>query len=264
MAQLRARCPWDAVQTHASLSRYLLEETYEALDALESLAAALDAEVDAGPSETTGARAAHAREELGDLLFQVVFHAHLGHEEGLFDLRSIADAVRTKLVSRHPHVFADAVADTPDAVEARWEDLKRDEKGRESVMDGIPEALPALSLMAKVRRKALALGVSPPDRDALIQVVRDAIDALPAHAALVDDASIASDPAATEAIGAALESICDLARLSGVDPEQALRQRARRLSDEVRAHEAGRFQAGDGSPGSVDATNARRSEKEQS
>jgi tetrapyrrole methylase family protein/MazG family protein len=243
MARLRASCPWDEVQTHASLSRYLLEETYEALDAIESLAAAIDAEAVTGPSDEVGVRAAHAREELGDLLFQVVFHAHLGHEEGLFDLRSIADVVHVKLVSRHPHVFGDAVADTPDAVASRWEDLKRDEKGRDSVMDGIPDALPALSLMAKVRRKALAVGVAPPDRDVLASAVRDAVDSLPAHATLVDDASIALDSEATEAIGLALESICDLARLSGVDPEQALRQRARRLSDEVRAHEAGRFRA---------------------
>jgi tetrapyrrole methylase family protein / MazG family protein len=264
MAYLRVKCPWDTVHTHSSLSRYLLEETYEAIDAIESLSAVLDSEANDGTSDEVGAQVTHAREELGDLLVQVVFHAQLGYEEGLFDVRSIADAVSTKLVSRHPHVFGDAIADTPDAVASRWEDLKRDEKGRHSVMDGIPEALPALSLMAKVRRKALAIGVAPPEHDALVAAVADAIGALPEHATLVDDASIADDPVATEAIGRALESICDLARLSGVDPEQALRQRARRLSDEVRAHESGRFRVQHGAPDSVDATNARRSEKEQS
>jgi tetrapyrrole methylase family protein / MazG family protein len=263
MAQLRTRCPWDRVQTHASLSRYLLEETYEAIDAIESLGAVLALEAISGPSDEVSTCADHASEELGDLLFQVIFHAHLGHEEGLFDLRSIADGVAAKLVSRHPHVFGDAIADTPDAVASRWEDLKRDEKGRDSVMDGIPESLPALSFMAKVRRKALATGVAVPDRNVLVSAVRDALAGLPAHATLLDDASIAEDPAATEAIGRALEAICDLARLAGVDPEQALRHRAKLLSDDVRAHEARRFQADDASPGSVDATNARRSEKEQ-
>lgn len=264
MAVLRTRCPWDRVQTHASLSRYLLEEAYEALDSIESLAAALEREASEGPSDEIGATARHAREELGDLLVQVVFHALLGHEEGLFDLRSIADAVRAKLVGRHPHVFGDAVAETPDAVATSWEVLKREEKGRDSVMDGIPEALPALSLMAKVRRKALASGFAPPERDALVGVVRQALDALPARATLPDDASIAADPVATEAIGRALESICDLARLAGVDPEQALRTRARLVADGVRAAESRRDRGAQGAPDSVAGTNARRSEKEQS
>jgi len=239
MATLRERCPWDRVQTHASLARYLLEEAYESLDAIETLSRALDAEAlgqSSSPSVTDAG--AHVAEELGDLLFQIVFHAHLGAEEGLFDLRGVADEVGTKLVSRHPHVFADAVADTPDAVASRWEDLKREEKGRSSVMDGIPEALPALSLMAKVRRKSLAAGLSMPARDELVARVRDALDALPEPPSLPDDASIGNDAPATAAIGRALEALCDLARLTGVDPESALRARARALSDEVRAGEA--------------------------
>jgi tetrapyrrole methylase family protein/MazG family protein len=261
MAVLRVGCPWDRVQTHGSLTRYLLEESYEAIDAIEALAAALDAEAH-GPTDVA-APAAHAREELGDLLVQVVFHSLLGHEEGLFDLRAVADAVRDKLVGRHPHVFGDVVAETPDAVAERWEEIKRDEKGRESVMDGIPDALPALSLMAKVRRKALATGLSAPARGSLVADVHAALDALPDPGPLSDDASIGSDREATEAIGRALEAVCDLARLVGVDPEQALRDRARQLSDAIRAGEAQRFQAANGEAGSVVGTQARRSEKEQ-
>ena len=242
MAELRARCPWDRVQTHRSLARYLLEEAYEAVDAIEALAAALDAPSDVGGADADApsveAASHHAEEELGDLLFQVVFHAHLATEEGLFDFRGVTDVVRDKLVARHPHVFGDAVATTPDAVASRWEDLKRAEKGRDSIMDGIPEALPALSLMAKVRRKSLAAGRAMPDRAELVAAATAAIARLPAPTALPDDATIGIDAEATSAIGSALEAICDLARLVGVDPEQALRERARSLMALVREGEA--------------------------
>jgi tetrapyrrole methylase family protein / MazG family protein len=237
MVELRARCPWDRVQSHGSLARYLQEEAYEALDAIEVLARSLDcADEHAAPVD---AAARHAGEELGDLLFQIVFHAHLAAEEGLFDLRGIADEVRAKLVARHPHVFGDAIASTPDAVAARWEGLKREEKGRSSVMDGIPDALPALSLMAKVRRKSLAIGHPMSDRAALEAEVIAAVEALPTSTSLPDDASIGRDARATASIGRALEAICDLARLAGVDPEQALRERARDLIALVRIEESG-------------------------
>jgi tetrapyrrole methylase family protein / MazG family protein len=267
MDELRARCPWDRVQTHLSLGRYLLEESYEALDALESLAAALDDEAAHGATAASAAavQAAgrHVEEELGDVLFQLVFHARLGIDEGLFDLRGVADGVRHKLVARHPHVFGDATATTPDAVAARWEALKRDEKGRESIMDGIPDALPALSLMAKVRRKSLAAGLEMPARSSLLGVVGEALARLEVAPAMPDDASIGADRASTEAIGLALEAVCDLARLVGVDPEQALRDRARAASALVRAHES-RYQVARDEPGSVDASEARRSERERS
>jgi tetrapyrrole methylase family protein/MazG family protein len=269
MDTLRARCPWDEVQTHGSLSRYLVEESYEALDALEGLARALDAEASAmaGPPDrgevVVRDAAAHAAEELGDLLFQIVFHARLGSEEGLFDLRAIADGVRVKLIGRHPHVFGDAVASTPDAVAARWEELKQEEKGRTSVTDGIPASLPALSMMAKVRRKALAIGIAMPDRGSIDVSVRDALASVPDPSSLPDDASIGADPGATAAIGMALESLCDLARLVGVDPEQALRDRARALIERIKASEvAAGYRGGPGTASSVVASEVSRSDKE--
>lgn len=266
MAELRARCPWDQVQTHASLARHLLEEAYETLDAIDGLVRALDAQTTGAATTATAAAVeaagAHVAEELGDLLFQVVFHAHLGEEEGLFDLRAIADGVRTKLVGRHPHVFSDAIATTPDAVATRWEELKREEKGRDSVMDGIPVQLPSLSLMAKVRRKAMAAGVELEGRDALLAAARRAIDALPARE-VADDATIGEDRAATAAIGALLESACDLARGLGVDAEQALRDRALALMASVRAMEqADGYRAGRATGGSVVATEARSDDEE--
>ena len=119
---LRARCPWDMSQTHGSLGRHLLEEAYEALDAIEALSAA---EPDVPPEAV-----AHLEEELGDVLFQVYFHAVLASEEGRFTLADVARTVHDKLVARHPHVFGDAVAETPQAVADRWEVLKKAEKGR--------------------------------------------------------------------------------------------------------------------------------------
>jgi tetrapyrrole methylase family protein/MazG family protein len=149
---LRARCPWDRVQTHGSLARHLLEESYEALDAIESVTV-LERAADDDARASSEATAALC-EELGDVLFQVVFHSVLASEAGQFDLADVANGVHRKLVGRHPHVFGDVVVEGPDEVVANWELLKKAEKGRTSVTDGIPSAMPALALAAKLQRKA--------------------------------------------------------------------------------------------------------------
>lgn len=147
---LRERCPWDREQTHASLGRHLLEETYEVLDAIDVLCRS-------GP-EPPAEAVGHLEEELGDLLFQVVFHATLGAEEGWFDLASVARGTHEKLIGRHPHVFGSVVATTKEEVAANWEVIKRAEKNRSSVTEGIPIDLPALALASKLLRKASSLG----------------------------------------------------------------------------------------------------------
>ena len=159
---LRQRCPWDRRQTHGSLARHLLEESYEVLEAIDAVAsvdaasmdavdpapvypASVEAAVDAGVAAEVDAEVeavAHLEEELGDLLFQVYFHATLAAEAGRFTLADVARGVHDKLVSRHPHVFGDATADTAEAVAADWEARKLVEKGRSSVTEGIPAALP--------------------------------------------------------------------------------------------------------------------------
>ena len=146
--RLRSECPWDREQTHASLTRHLLEETYEVLDAIGRVDAA------------TGAGFTDLEEELGDLLFQVVFHSVLAAEEGQFTLADVARGIHDKLRARHPHVF-DPGADATDLAQLTvdWERRKVEEKGRSSVMDGIPAALPALAYAAKVQRKAASQGV---------------------------------------------------------------------------------------------------------
>ena len=195
MDQLRLNCPWDREQTHRSLASYLIEETYETLEAIES------------------GDLAHLLEELGDLLLQVVFHARLAEEtdplEGGFDIDAVAGGIVDKLVNRHPHVFAGLDVAGVDEVEANWDRLKSAEKGRASVLDGVPMALPALALAHKVLGRAARVGVEPTPRVEPVETLGDRLLAL------------------------VVES-----RAAGVDPEQELRDAVRRLAASVRAAES--------------------------
>ena len=191
---------------------------------------------------------AHLEEELGDLLFQVYFHATLAAEAGRFTLADVARGVHDKLVGRHPHVFGDVTAETSDQVAANWEALKLAEKGRTSVTEGIPVALPALALATKLQRKALAVGMVLPD------VADEAVRLSEGVGRLSSAADIArggGDPEGggsapervtdgeggaagnAETIGDLLFSLASLARVLGVDPENALRVRAARFRAEV-------------------------------
>ncbi len=233
MRTLRAACPWDREQTHASLRRHLLEETYEVLEVLDRLAGVDDggADSDVGTVAVAGdggrggdeldAAYVDLEEELGDLLFQVVFHARLAAEHGRFELGDVARNVHDKLVSRHPHIFGDGRA--PDAVMAQWELAKVAEKGRTSVMDGIPAALPALAYAAKVAGKAAALGVATDPADA-----EPGSDTAP---------GVGTD--ATPDVAERLWSLVVDARAHGIDPEAALRAHARKVEAMVRAAEGG-------------------------
>ena len=148
---LRDQCPWDRAQTHASLRRHLLEEAHETLDALDSRAELEDDQVDPDRDD-------HLAEELGDLLYQIFFHARLAAERGAFSVADVARGIHDKLVDRHPHVFGDVIASDSETVLSNWEAIKRDEKGRNSAMDGIPSALPALLLALKVQKRAAGVG----------------------------------------------------------------------------------------------------------
>jgi tetrapyrrole methylase family protein/MazG family protein len=189
---LRARCPWDREQTHASLTRHLLEETYEVLEAIDGLG---------GPDAYE-----HLEEELGDLLFQVVFHATLASEAGQFGLADVARTVHDKLVHRHPHVFGEMAVTGADDVVANWERLKKAEKGRASVMDGIAGNLPSLLYAHKVQRKAAALGLETRPEGG--------------------------------GVGEALFAVVAEARRQGVDPEAALRATTARVRADVARREA--------------------------
>jgi tetrapyrrole methylase family protein/MazG family protein len=189
---LREECPWDREQTHQSLTRHLLEEAYEVLDAIDHL----------DPSSEAGFE--HLEEELGDLLFQVVFHSVLAAEEGQFTLADVARGIHDKLRDRHPHVFDPAVgATTVEQLTVDWEARKVAEKGRATVMDGIPAALPALAYAAKVQKKASSQGVDWRDLPGL------------------EPGSLAER----------LLELVDEARTAGLDPEQELRRAATTLRD---------------------------------
>jgi tetrapyrrole methylase family protein/MazG family protein len=230
MRRLRRECPWDQEQDHASLTRHLLEEAYEALDALETFV-----RVDAG-GESIDHATAHVQEELGDLLFQIIFHAELGDEESLFDFTSIADAVREKLIGRHPHVFGDVSVTGSDDVASRWEVIKRDEKGRTSVTDGIAWQLPALTLYAKLLRKATHVDVEHVDGDEAKARAVAALELLQLESESASDSQSTSH--VDSAWGDLLTAILECAQWSGVDLEGVLRARAQILRDEIRDAES--------------------------
>ena len=198
-------CPWDAEQTHESLLKYALEETYELVEAVEA-----------------GDRA-HLREELGDLLLQVMFHARIAqeHPSDPFDVDDVAAGISAKLVHRHPHVFGDTTAATAAEVEANWEALKAAEKGRTSAMDGVPLAQPALALADKLLSRASKAPIEVP-----VAAAAPLVSELPAD---VD-------------IGDLLFAVVVAARARGLDAEAELRAACRRFADTVRTleQEAGR------------------------
>jgi len=236
---LRQRCPWDRAQTHGSLARHLLEESYEVLESIDALAA-VDAAAagDAGPGSDPREASAVAdlEEELGDLLFQVYFHATLAAEAGRFTLADVARGVHDKLVARHPHVFADATADTADDVATGWEAAKLAEKGRTSVTEGIPAALPALALAAKLQRKAVAVGMVLPtlaDEAARVADAAAALGAVRPGDGVADGEGGARERA--DAVAGLLFAAVGLSRALGVDPETALLSRTSAFRAEVAA-----------------------------
>jgi tetrapyrrole methylase family protein/MazG family protein len=236
---LREQCPWDRAQTHATLMPHLVEESYEVLDALDGLGA---------EGGTPGDGYDHLEEELGDLLFQIVFHARLAEEEGRFTLADVARGVHDKLVHRHPHVFGDVDATTAEQVVTNWEAIKKEEKRRSSVTDGIPKSLPALLLSTKLQRKGIAVNLTSPDLDEDAEALAQRVVAL-AGALGRDGGTVASGGGEADAplsveveatqhlVGDLLFSLANLSRRLGVDPEQALRASALAFKDRIVAFE---------------------------
>ena len=198
-------CPWDAEQTHESLVQYLLEETYELIEAIES-----------GDRD-------EVLEELGDVLYQVIFHSDLASTGTLgdpFDIEDVAQYMEKKMRSRHPHVFGDAqelekyAAESGEDVVKNWElHKKREKPGRKSILDGVPQAMPALALASKVMGKAEKVGI-------------------------LEGAETPAIPMESEAeLGRLLLAVVASARVAGLDPERALREATRELQVEIRASE---------------------------
>jgi MazG family protein len=207
MERLRAPggCPWDRVQTHSTLIPFLLEETYETIQAIE----------EDDPEELA--------EELGDLLVEVAMHAAIALEAGTFDIGTVARRATEKMVGRHPQVFSTTEVSGVEQVLSNWEELKRQEKPqRGSALDGIPRSLPALALADSIQRRQQRAGSasSPGQADPAVAVA-DSLRALAAATRVADDTA-ASD----RLIGELLFAVVALARQRGVDPEGALRRTA--------------------------------------
>ncbi len=195
MERLRRECPWDREQTHESLKKYLIEEAYEVLDAIDSK----DDE--------------KLKEELGDLLLQPVFHAQIAKERGAFDINDVIDTLVRKLIERHPHVFGDA---NPEEVLKNWE-RKKIEK-RESVLDGIPKHLPALMRSQKLQDRASRVGFDFTHISQVFDKIQEEIEELKESIEKEDRENIKHE------IGDILTAVVELARFVGVDAEEALQE----------------------------------------
>ncbi len=217
MAALRTPgtgCPWDLEQSFETIAPYTIEEAYEVADAI------------------AGGDRDDLRDELGDLLLQVVFHARMAQEEGHFDFGGVVDAITTKLVRRHPHVFGDTRHLAPEAVKVLWSEIKAQEKAERaarreaaghpgapapSVLDGVPAALPALTRALKLQEKAGRVGFDWNDAGQVMAKIREEIDEVSEALA---DGGVA---AIRDEVGDLLFAVANLARHAGVDPEAALR-----------------------------------------
>jgi tetrapyrrole methylase family protein / MazG family protein len=212
VAQLRSPdgCPWDREQTHQSLKPHLIEECYELVDA-----------IDAGDDK-------EIKEELGDLLLQVVLHSQMASEEGRFDMDDVATVIADKLIHRHPHVFGENKLPDSEAVLRQWEVIKRAEKQeRNSALDGVPKALPALARAQKVQTKAARVGFDWNDADGALEKVQEELSEIES----------ASERQIEEEVGDLLFAIVNFARKKGLDAEQALWQATAKFSDRFQAME---------------------------
>lgn len=209
-------CPWDKEQTHESLRKNLLEEAHEVVEA-----------IDCNDME-------HLKEELGDVLLQVVFHARLAEQEGHFNFNDVVIAITEKMIRRHPHIFADVQADNAEAVLTNWEEIKKKEKAgkpeEQSVMSKLPPTLPALMKAEKVQQKAHRVGFDWDDIEGPKAKIVEELGEI--------DAAMAGSGDVEEEVGDLLFSAVNLARFAKVDPEQALNRSVQKFTDRFRAMEA--------------------------
>jgi len=202
-------CPWDRKQTHESLARHMVEEAYEAVDAIHHR------DWD------------HLSEELGDLLLQVALHAQLGSEEATFDVRDSLRSIIAKLLRRHPHVFGEVKLDTPEEVIARWERIKVEERGEPSVLDGLAEGLPALIYAFKLQTRAARVGFD-------WEVAEDVLPKLEEELREIEEVLRGGEGDLEEELGDMLFTLANICRHYKVDPEIALRRSARKFDRRFR------------------------------
>ncbi|MEA1903905.1 MAG: nucleoside triphosphate pyrophosphohydrolase [Actinomycetota bacterium] len=223
MRTLRTECPWDREQTHKTLVKNLVEETYELVDALQQL--------DEGTEDWVGY--AEVEDELGDVLLQVLFHETIARGPGFFDIDSVAETMRRKLVRRHPHVFGDVSAGTPEEVKANWDRIKAEERQDEpeSALDGVPSGMPGLHRSAKIQNRAAKVGFDWETAGQVLPKVQEELDELTVE--MAEDGDVEAE------LGDLVFSVVNLARHLGVDVELALRGATGRFETRFRKMEQG-------------------------
>jgi tetrapyrrole methylase family protein/MazG family protein len=222
MIRLREECPWDREQTHQSLMKNLVEESYELIEAVGRLP----------EGEPDWVAYAAVEDELGDVLLQVLFHAVIARQAGAFDIDDVAEVMRQKLVRRHPHVFGHVEVGTAAEVKSNWDKIKEDERGsaHESALDGVPSGVPALQRASKIQNRAAKIGFDWEESAQVLPKVREELGEL---------GDVLDDPTrAREELGDVLFSVVNLARHLGLDPEIALGQATDRFEARFRRMEA--------------------------
>ena len=214
MARLREECPWDRRQTHQSLVKNLIEETYELVEAIGS------------GSE------GQLEDELGDVLLQVLFHSNIARQTGGFDIEDVSENLRQKLVRRHPHVFGDVEVNDAEEVKANWEQIKQAERGgaRESALDGVPIGMPGLERAAKIQRRAAEVGFDWAESDPVLDKLLEEVEEL--------REAVGEGNRVAEELGDVLFTVVNLARHLNVDPELALRGAIQRFTSRFETMEA--------------------------
>lgn len=215
--RLRRECPWDREQTHLSLRPMLIEEAYETVEAI-------DHAIDTGDYT-------ELKKELGDLLLHILFHSDLAREEGHFTLDDVIQAECEKLIYRHPHVFSDIKVEGAEHVSRNWEQLKRREKGRNSVLDGVPASLPALQRAQRIQERAGKVGFDWPNSEGVWKKIREEVEEF-------EEELGKEEHRKEEEFGDLLFSLVNLARHEGLDAEGALRKATQKFDRRFRGVEA--------------------------
>lgn len=203
--KLRNECPWDRIQTHLSLRRCLLEETYEVLEAIDNN------------------NSSELKKELGDILLQVIFHSNIAEENNDFTLKDVIESETKKLIERHPHVFGELIVKDSEEVKKNWEKLKKNE-GRKSIIDGIPEELPALLKAYRIQEKASKIGFDWKDEKPVFEKIVEEINELKEN---VNNGK--PEKEIEDELGDVLFSIVNYARFLKINPEDALRRTVKKF-----------------------------------